>query len=97
MLMFNNLGLEPSDICQVCVVCGSPFVDTHHIFPNTGRRKLCDKYGYTVHLCREHHSEVHHNPNEGLDLELKQVAQRNFEEHYGSREDFIKLFSRNYL
>ena len=30
---------------------------------------------------------VHDNPNHGLDLELKQMAQRYFEEHIGSREE----------
>lgn len=30
---------------------------------------------------------VHDNPNHGLDLQLKQMAQKHFEEHIGSRED----------
>lgn len=33
----------------------------------------------------------------GLDLKLKRMAQRYYENHYGSREDFIKEFGKNYL
>lgn len=40
---------------------------------------------------------VHGNPNSGLDLELKQMAQRYFEEHYGTREEFIQVFGKNRL
>ena len=96
-IKFNNLGLEPEDVVSYCAVCGSPFTEVHHIFPNTGRRCLSDKYGYVVNLCRKHHNEIHRHPNQGLDLDLKQEAQMDFEKHYGNREEFIKLFSKNYL
>lgn len=36
-------------------------------------------------------------PNQGLDLRLKQECQRYYEEHYGTREKFIKEFGRSYL
>jgi hypothetical protein len=40
---------------------------------------------------------VHMKPNQGLDLRLKQECQRYYEEHYGTREEFIKEFGRSYL
>lgn len=80
-----------------CYVCGCPWAETHHIFPNSGRRKKCDKYGLTIRLCRTHHEECHRFPNQGLDLKFKQMAQEYFEKNCGSRELFIKEFNKSYL
>jgi hypothetical protein len=35
--------------------------------------------------------------NKQLDLRLKQECQRRWEVKYGTREDFIREFGRNYL
>ena len=35
--------------------------------------------------------------NKELDLHLKRKAQKMYEEMYGTREDFIAEFGRNYL
>lgn len=40
---------------------------------------------------------VHDNPNHGLDLQLKQMAQRYFEEHIGNREEFREVFGKSWL
>lgn len=84
-----------------CYVTGSNTVAIHHVFPGTGRRKLCDKYGFIVPLEPALHNmssaSVHSNPNTGLDLQLKQECQRYYEENYGSREKFIKVFGKSYL
>ena len=40
---------------------------------------------------------VHENPNHGLDLKLKQMAQTYFEEHNGTREEFIEIFGKSWL
>lgn len=89
------------DDLGACFVTGSPNVAVHHIFPGTVRRKLCERYGFLVALEPRYHNmssySVHAVPNEGLDLQLKQMAQRYFEEHYGDREDFISRFGRSYL
>lgn len=73
----------------------------HHVFPGTGRRKLCEKYGFIIPLGPELHNmsdiSVHSNPNRGLDLRLKQECQRYFEGHYGDRKEFISVFGRSYL
>lgn len=84
-----------------CYVTGNCNVAIHHIFPGTGRRKLCEKYGFIVPLEPQFHNmsdiSVHSNPNKGLDLELKQKCQRYFEMHYGNRGEFIALFGKSYM
>ncbi len=89
------------DDLSVCFVSGSTNVAVHHIFPGEGRRKLCEKYGFVVALEPRYHNmgsqSVHAAPNKGLDLKLKQTAQRYFEKHYGTRDEFTKLFIISYL
>lgn len=89
------------DDLSVCYVSKSPNVAIHHIFPGKGRRKLCEEYGFIVALRPDYHNtsnySVHALPNYGLDLLLKQTAQRYFEEHCGTRRDFISKFGRSYL
>lgn len=84
-----------------CYVTGSTPVAIHHIFPGTARRRKCERYGFIVALKPELHNmgneSVHANPNKGLDLELKQSAQRYYEAHYGKRMNFIYDFGRSYL
>lgn len=84
-----------------CFITGSPNVAVHHIFPGSGRRKLCEKYGFLVALEPRFHNmssySVHAVPNAGIDLHLKQTAQKYYEGHYGTRQDFIKEFGMNYL
>jgi len=81
-------------------VCGSPYVEVHHCIYGRGRRVLADKHGLIVPLCGEHHTGqigVHHRPNEGLDLHLKKLAQEKFEAQIGARNEFIRVFGKNYL
>ncbi len=73
-------------------------LENHHIFFGVANRKISDKYGLEVDLCPHHHrtgATAVHQCKES-DLELKRYAQREFEK-LNSREDFIKLFGRNYL
>lgn len=83
-----------------CLVCGSWNIEDHHIFFGTAKRKLSEKYGLKVWLCPTHHRGtygVHGKEGHKLDRELKQLGQKNFEYLHGTREDFIKIFGRNYL
>lgn len=90
-----------TDDLKHCYVTGSNNVAIHHVFPGTGRRKLCEKYGFIVPLEPRLHNmsneSVHNNPNKGLDLQLKQESQRYFEKYFGSRQEFIKEFGKSYL
>lgn len=87
-----------------CFLCGkngwSDKLDRHHIF-NKHNRNKSEKYGLVVYLC---HNECHifgknavHN-NRDVDLKLKQYGQQKAMEEQGwSKEDFIKIFGKNYL
>ena len=81
-----------------CLICGHPEVAIHHVFYGTANRKMSDQYALIVPLCERHHTgaEGVHRFRE-KDLALKQKGQRAFENHYGSREVFIRTFGRNYL
>ena len=87
-----------SDMEQ-CIVCGSPYVEVHHIFPGTANRKISDRYGYVAPLCQYHHTGtaegVHHNKD--FMKRLKQEAQKHYEANHGTRKDFIKTFGKSYL
>lgn len=71
----------------------------HHIFAGHGRRKLSEKYGLKIWLIPELHDMDNNGVqyNRELDLLIKKVGQMAFEEKHGSREDFIRIFGRNYL
>ena len=80
-----------------CYVCGRYGTEIHHIFFGTSNRKMSDKYRCVVGLCYEHHrgnSGVHHNRE--LDLELKRMAQKRFQDIY-PEYDFLAIFGKNYL
>ena len=83
-----------------CFVCGTPFnLHDHHIFFGKPNRQLAERRGLKVWLCVQHHTSSNdavHN-NRVLDLSLKRMAQKYYEEHYGTREQFIQEFGRNYL
>ena len=82
-----------------CFLCHTTRnIHDHHIFMGTANRVMSEQYGMKVWLCQEHHTGntgVHFNRE--LDLKLKKMGQEYFEDHYGSREVFIKTFGRNYL
>lgn len=80
-----------------CFICGRYGTEIHHIFFGTANRKLSDKYNCVCGLCYYHHrgnNGVHHNRE--LDLRLKRMAQRRFNEVYTDL-DFLAIFGRNYL
>lgn len=83
---------------QECLVCKSNHVAAHHVFFGTANRKKSDEYGLIVWLCPRHHNAsnagVHFNKH--LDLKIKQMAQRKFEELH-SHEKFMQEFGRNWL
>lgn len=88
-----------AQIPRCCYFCTrTDTLERHHIFGGS-RRKASEKYGFTVYLCREHHTEppdgVHHN-REKSD-HLKRRAQEQFELYYGDRDEFRKVFGKSYL
>lgn len=86
------------DAGEVCVVCGNPHVQHHHIIGGTANRKVSDHHGYIIPLCYAHHlggNGIHRN--RGMALFWMELAQQHYEAHKGTREDFIKEFGRSYL
>ena len=83
-----------------CLVCGSyGKLEKHHVLFGTPRRKYADEDGLWVWLCPEHHRGtygVHGKEGHDLDLTLKRVAQRAYEETH-TREEWLKRYRRNYL
>lgn len=81
-----------------CVVCGKPREHIHHVIYGISNRKISEKYKYIIPLCMEHHTGnkgIHNNRE--MNVYWKREAQRHFEEHHGTREDFIKLFGKSWL
>lgn len=83
-----------------CAICGArTSLQYHHCMHGTANRQKADKYGLTVWLCASCHERLHSAKDENwreLDLELKQDAQRKFEDLYG-HEQWMREFGKNYL
>ena len=81
-----------------CFVCGSPYVEEHHVLYGTANRKLSTKYKLVVPLCHEHHrgqTGVHFNRD--FDIAIKKLAQEKFNAVYGANTSFQEVFGKNYL
>ena len=83
-----------------CYFCGTTQnLHLHHIFSGTANRKQSTKYKCVCYLCANHHnmsSESVHQKWE-MNLALKIIAQKKFEEVHGTREDFRRIFGKSYL
>ncbi|HUV84994.1 MAG TPA: hypothetical protein VMV86_04745 [Methanosarcinales archaeon] len=94
----NNKKPTAEDICTF-PRCNRPYAHNHEIYYGRGKRQLSIKYKLQKRLCYEHHNMPGgNNPhfNKQIDKQLKQMAQKQFEEEY-SHDLFMKLFNQNYL
>lgn len=84
-----------------CFICGATATEKHHAFEGTGKRQLSEKYGLVYDLCAGCHrtdkDSVHAHPAGWKAQSIKRDAQTRFETEYGTREDFLRIFGRNYL
>ena len=98
--MSKRLWSVFTDDMDHCYFTASPNCHRHHIFPGS-RRKVSEKYGFVIPVASQLHEfgpdSIHENPNRGLDLKLKQMAQTYFEEHNGTREEFRDIFGKSWL
>ena len=81
-----------------CFLCGSRWhLELHHIMHGTANRRLATLYGLTCWLCRNHHTGAHgvHN-NAALNRRLQATAQMAFEKTH-TRQEWMKIFGKNYL
>lgn len=83
---------------DACLYTGYTSVERHHVFggPNKARS---EKYGFIAPLRPDlHPNGVHAGVYaDVVDEVLKKACQRYYEANYGSREDFIKEFGKNYI
>ena len=70
----------------------------HHVIPGTANRKKADKYGLWVWLNADFHNWIHSSAPGASDKlkELRKAGQKAFEETH-SREEWMRIFHRNYL
>lgn len=83
-----------TDDLEHCILCGKKKNDLHEIFG--GRNRLNSiKFNLVIPLCRECHSLNQNNPF--FNEHWHKIGQEYFECNIGSRDEFIRVFRRNYL
>ena len=87
-----------TDDMDHCYFTGSAQVERHHIWGGSNR-KNSEKYGFMVPLRPDLHPNgvMAGNNAEEIDLKLKQMSQKYFEEHCGTRDEFRKIFGKSVL
>ncbi len=96
--MAKRLKSVLTDDMEHCMFTGAAPVERHHVYGGSNR-KNSEKYGFIAPL----RPDLHPNgvfAGQGakvVDMELKQRCQRYFEEHHGTRKDFISIFGKSYL
>ena len=89
----NRTSVFTNDL-EHCYLCGKKKNDLHEIFG--GRNRLNSiKYNLVLPLCRECHSLNQNNPF--FNDYWHKRGQEYFECNISSRDEFIKVFRRNYL
>lgn len=80
---------------NACCYCGSTYQLTkHEIFEGRNRQNSM-KYGFVLPLCLKCHRELQEDTD--FNDKWKKKSQEYFENNIGTREDFLKIFRRNYL
>lgn len=86
---------------EFCYLCKKMSLKTqghevHHMIFGTGKRKLADEDGLTVHLCSLHHRMLHDRGD--YKRELQELAEETWMKHYNKTvDDFIKRYGISYL
>ena len=94
--------LQTERRCFICAKNGE--LDCHHAISGVSNRKNSDKYGLMIWLCRGCHSSLHDKGKVFIDDwhyiaedDIKAYAQAKWEETYGSREEFVKIFGKSFI
>jgi len=88
-----------------CLICGRQGdLEEHHCLSGVSNRKNSEKYGLKIWLCRLCHKSLHDKGKVFIDewhyvteTDIKIMAQRKWEETYGTREEFIKIFGKSWI
>ena len=96
--MSKRLWSILTDDMDHCIYTGSNVVERHHVFGGNNKTNS-EKYGFIAPLRPDlHPNGVHAGKDvERVDDELKTRCQQYYEEHYGTREQFIKEFGKSCL
>lgn len=87
--------LQNQKECFVCKTTSN--IHDHHIYFGKNHSQS-EKHGLKCFLCLEHHVGtygVHGKHGHELDMKLKKVCQKKFEETH-SHEEFMKIIGRSY-
>ena len=100
--MAKRLWSVFTDDMDHCYFTGSPDVERHHIFEGRqGYKVKSERRGFVIPLRYDIHPNGAHfvrtPENLQIDDKLKCMAQKYYEEHYGSRQEFIAEFGKNNL
>lgn len=99
LLNTNNRFSIFTDDLEHCYFSGKPHPHIHHVFGGKANRRLSEQDGFIVPLAPELHNMsdqgVHFNRE--MDLALKQICQKHYEEHIGTREEFIQRYGKSWL
>ena len=76
-----------------CALCRCTTIQLHHVFGGSNR-PASTKYGMVVPLCPYHHELIHRDAE--LMKKMRQKFQKEFEQTH-TREEFMKIFHKNYL
>lgn len=83
------------DDLSVCMNCGSTYRMTKHEVLEGRNRINSMKYGFVLPLCMRCHQGLQEDIS--FNDKWKKKSQMYFEEHIGTRDDFLSIFRRNYL
>ena len=90
----NRFSVLTNDLDH-CILCGLKKDNLHEIYQGRNRPNSM-KYGLVLPLCIYHHRLIHSDIN--LQEYYHKLGQQRFMEYYRkSKEDFRKIFYRNYL
>ena len=96
--MAKRLWSILTDDMDHCMYTGSNVVERHHVFGGSGRT-ASEKRGFVAPLRPDLHPNGVHAGKDAkrVDDELKKRCQQYYEEHYGTREQFIQEFGKSCL
>lgn len=79
----------------MCCNCGSMYQITKHEIFEGRNRKNSMKYGFVIPLCLSCHQRLQEDVD--FNYKWKVKSQQYFESNYGTKEEFIEIFRRNYI
>ena len=91
--------MQDDQCCYICKKLGYytyKYLELHHALHGFANRRLADKDGLTVWLCKYHHTALHDKGEH--DKELQKEAQVRWMEYYEkSIDEFRSRYGKSYL